>query len=109
MPRYRAITGSSTTRQPSALWTLPGRKAHRSASPSWFDTNTGVIAGAAEMPVVGAAFLLAMGRALARIHIEHDSLWRSPPVHLVDPLAGQIGESDKVLRGDSATSSRIGP
>ena len=56
-----------------------------------------VIAGAAEMPVVGAAFLLAVGRALARIHVEHDGLRRSPPVHLVDPLAGQIGESSKVL------------
>src|SRR6516162_8361455 len=56
-----------------------------------------VIAGAAEMPVVGAAFLLAIGRALARIHIEHDRLRRSPLVHLVDPLAGQISESDKVV------------
>jgi hypothetical protein len=27
---YRAITGSSTTRQPSALWTLPGRRLHLS-------------------------------------------------------------------------------
>ena len=49
------------------------------------------------MPVVGAAFLLAIGRALARIHIEHDSLRGPPVVHLVDPLAGQIGESGKVL------------
>src|SRR6516162_9813201 len=56
-----------------------------------------VIAAAAKMPVVGAAFLLAIGRALARIHIEHDRLRRSPLVHLVDPLTGQIGKSDKVL------------
>ena len=34
-----------------------------------------VVAGAAEMPVIGAAFLLPVGRALARIHVEHDGLW----------------------------------
>ena len=56
-----------------------------------------VIAGAAEVAVVGAAFLLAVGRALARIHVEHDDPRRSPLVHLVDPLAGQIGESGEVL------------
>ena len=50
------------------------------------------------MAVVGAAFLLAVGRALARIHVEHDHLRRSPLVHLVDPLAGQIGERGEVLR-----------
>ena len=49
------------------------------------------------MAVVGAAFLLAVGRALARIHVEHDDPRRSPLVHLVDPPAGQIGESGKVL------------
>jgi len=57
-----------------------------------------VIAGAAEVPVVGAAFLLAVSRALARIHVEHDDLRRSPRVHLVDPPAGQIGKGSKVLR-----------
>jgi hypothetical protein len=56
-----------------------------------------VIAGAAEMAVIGAVFLLAVGWAFARVHAEHDDLWRSPLVHLVDPLAGQIGESGKVL------------
>ena len=49
------------------------------------------------MPVVGAAFLVAIGRALARVHVEHDHLWRSLLVHLADPLAGQIGERGKVL------------
>jgi hypothetical protein len=39
------------------------------------------------MPIVGAAFLLAVGRALARIHVEYDGLRRSPLMHLVDPLA----------------------
>src|SRR6476646_8207097 len=56
-----------------------------------------MVAGAAEMPVVGAAFLLAVGRALARIHVEHDDPRRSPRVHLVDPPAGQIGKSNEVL------------
>jgi hypothetical protein len=49
------------------------------------------------MAVVSAAFLVAVGRALARIHVEHDDPRRSPRVHLVDPLAGQIGESGEVL------------
>ena len=57
-----------------------------------------VIAGAPEMAVVGAAFLFAVGRALARIHVEHDRPRRSPLVHCVDPLAGQIGESGEVRR-----------
>jgi hypothetical protein len=47
-----------------------------------------VIAGAAEMPIVGAPFLLAIGRAFARIHVQHDNSRRSPLVHLVDPPAG---------------------
>ena len=49
------------------------------------------------MPVVGAAFLLAVGGALARIHVQHDDPGWSPLVHLVDPPSGQIGESGKVL------------
>jgi hypothetical protein len=39
-----------------------------------------VVAGAAEMAIVGAAFLLAVGRALARIHVEHNHLrWSGQP------------------------------
>ena len=56
-----------------------------------------VVAGTAEVAVVGAAFLLAVGRALARIHVEHDHLRRSPLMHRVDPLARQIGEGGEVL------------
>ena len=48
------------------------------------------------MAVVSAAFLVAVGRALTRIHVEHDHLWRSLLVHLVDPPAGQIGECSEV-------------
>src|SRR4051794_36644269 len=56
-----------------------------------------VIAGASKMPVIGAAFLLAVGRALARIHVEYDGLRPSPPAHFVDPLTGQIDKGGKVL------------
>jgi hypothetical protein len=57
-----------------------------------------VIARAAEMAVVGAASLLAVGRAFARIHVEHNDLRRASRVHLVDPSSGQIGKSGEVLR-----------
>src|SRR5689334_3547667 len=56
-----------------------------------------VIAGTSEMAVISAAFLLAVGRAFARIHVEYDGLRPSPPAHLVNPLTGQIGERGKVL------------
>src|SRR6516162_1398894 len=56
-----------------------------------------MVAGAAEVAVVGTAFLLAVGWALARIHVEHDHPRRSSLVHLVDPPAGQISKSGKVL------------
>src|SRR6516165_5962876 len=42
--------------------------------------------------------LLAISRALARIHVEHDNPRRAPPVHGVDPQARQIGKSSEVLR-----------
>jgi hypothetical protein len=45
------------------------------------------------MTVVSATFLRAVGRALARIHVEHDKAWLMPLVS-----AGQIGESGEVLR-----------
>src|SRR3954447_19323822 len=55
-----------------------------------------MITGAAEMPVIGAAFLLAVGRALARIHVEYDGLRPSSPPHFVDPPTGQISHRSKV-------------
>src|SRR4051794_28407007 len=57
-----------------------------------------MIAGAGEMTVIGTAFLLAVSRAFARIHVKYDCLRRSPPAHFVNPLARQIGEHGKVLR-----------
>jgi hypothetical protein len=56
-----------------------------------------MVAGAAEMAVVGAAFLFAVGRAFARIHVQHDDPRSTPLVHRLDPLARQIGEGSEVL------------
>src|SRR3954454_8390747 len=56
-----------------------------------------VITGTSEMTVIGTAFLLAVGRALARIHVEYDGLRPSPPAHFVNSLTGQIDKSGKVL------------
>jgi hypothetical protein len=77
---------------------LPGRQDAALDITKLVEHEQRVIAGAAEMAVVGAAFLLALGRALARIHVEHNPLRWSPFVHLVDPLARQIGQRGKVLR-----------
>ena len=44
-----------------------------------------MIAGAAEVAVVGGAFLLAIGRADAGIHVQHDALRRTAAVNTVDP------------------------
>jgi hypothetical protein len=50
------------------------------------------------MAFIGAAFLLAIGRTLARIHVEYDDPRQSLRVYLVDPPGGQIRQSGKVLR-----------
>jgi transposase InsO family protein len=57
-----------------------------------------VVAGAAEMAVEGAAFPLSVGRALARIRVEHDDPRRAAGMNAVGPPSGQIGESSEVLR-----------
>jgi hypothetical protein len=44
---------------------------------------------------VGAALLLAVGRALAQIHVEQGHLRWLPLVRLIDPVAGQIDEWSK--------------
>src|SRR5919112_2999774 len=56
-----------------------------------------MITGAGEVAVIGAAFLLAVGRAFARIHVEYDGLRPPPAAHFVDPLTRQIGQRSKVL------------
>src|SRR5680860_1842169 len=56
-----------------------------------------MIAGTGEVAVVGGAFLVAIGRAHARVHVEHDALRRTAAVHPVDPSTGEIGEHGEVL------------
>ena len=51
-----------------------------------------MIAGAAEVAVVGGAFLLAMRGAYAAVHVEHHDIGRAAGMHHVDPPARQIGE-----------------
>jgi hypothetical protein len=57
-----------------------------------------VVAGAAEVAVVGAALLLAVGRALAGVHVEHHDPRRTAAMHGVDPAPGQVGERGQVPR-----------
>ncbi len=47
------------------------------------------------MAVPDAILLLAVGRAHARIHVEHDAAGRPSAVHKVDPLAGQVGRAER--------------
>src|SRR3954454_4367428 len=56
-----------------------------------------MVTGAGEMAVISAAFLLAVGRAFARIHVEYDGLRPPPAAHFVDPLTRQIGQRSEVL------------
>src|SRR4051812_23344300 len=56
-----------------------------------------MIAGTSEMTVIGTAFLFAVGRAFARVHVEYDGLRPSLPAHLVDPLTRQIGKNGEIL------------
>ncbi len=51
-----------------------------------------VIAGAAEMTVVGAAFLRTVGLAHTAVHVEHGGGLRLACMHAIDPGTGQIGQ-----------------
>ena len=55
-----------------------------------------VVARAFVVAVPDAHLLLAMGRADARIHIEHDASRRPAAMDAVDPAAGQFGEGREV-------------
>src|SRR5580704_14672594 len=55
-----------------------------------------MIAGAGVMAVPDAHLLLAVRRADARIHVEHDASGRATAMHSVDPLPGKIEERRKV-------------
>src|ERR1700730_1929422 len=68
-----------------------------------------MITGATEMPIVGDAFLCAVSRAFARIHIEHDDPRLTPLVHRVDPLAWADRQERRGFPAPPATRSRSGP
>src|SRR5499426_3764894 len=57
-----------------------------------------VIAGAAVMAVPDAHLLLAVGRAHARIHVEHNATRRPSAVYKIDPLARQVGKEQRSSR-----------
>src|ERR1039458_3845514 len=56
-----------------------------------------MIAGAGEVAVVSGAFLIAIGLAHTRVHVEYDAVQRTAAVHPVNPSPTEIGERDKVL------------
>ena len=56
-----------------------------------------VVAGASEVAVPDAHLLIAVGRADARIPVEHDASRRTAAMNAVDPLAGEVGERREVV------------
>ncbi len=55
-----------------------------------------VVAGAAKVAVVGGAFLLAVGWADARVHVEHHDIGRAAGMNGVDPRPRQIRQDGEV-------------
>ena len=56
-----------------------------------------VIAGAAEMAVIGRTFLITMGRADGAVHVEHDHSRQLPRMNPIDPNTRQVREGGEVL------------
>src|SRR2546430_10815641 len=56
-----------------------------------------MIAGAFVMAVPDTVLLFAVGRAHARIHVEHDASRRTARMNAIDPLARETGRRRKVL------------
>ncbi len=77
--------------------------------PELVEQEQRVIAGAAEMAVVRAAFLFAVGWAFARIHVEHDGSRPTAGMRLVDPTGLADQPEPRGSRAGSATSSQSGP
>src|SRR3712207_2551552 len=92
------MTGSRMERQPSALWTLPGRSAPLQVA-ELVEHEQRVVAAAAEVAVVGRAFLPPERGALRAIPVEDDAVRWPAPMHPVDPPARQGGKSCKVGLG----------
>jgi hypothetical protein len=64
------LAGVPRPASPAALWTCLCSPTRRSGAVCPALRQQRMVAGAAEMPVVGAAFLIAVGGALARNHVE---------------------------------------
>jgi hypothetical protein len=56
-----------------------------------------MITGAGEVSVVSGAFLVAIGLAHTRVHVEHDAVQWTAAVHPVNPSPAKIDERDEVL------------
>jgi hypothetical protein len=69
----RSISGSSSSSQPSALWTLPGRSLAARQSPFAIEQQQRMIAGGFEVSVVGTLLVLTVNRDLCAVHIQHDA------------------------------------
>ncbi len=57
-----------------------------------------VVTRAAEVPIPNAHLLIAVRRAHARIHVQHDLLGCPAPADAVDPLAGEIDKCAEMPR-----------
>jgi hypothetical protein len=55
-----------------------------------------MVVGAAEVAIVRATFLLALGRTHAGVHIQHSPHYGSAGMDVVDPAPGQIGQRGQV-------------
>jgi hypothetical protein len=52
-----------------------------------------MITGAFVVAIPDAVLLFAVGRAHARIHVEHDASRRTAVMNTINPMAGKIAES----------------
>ncbi len=86
--------------RPAALRTLPAAGCTVPGSPNWLNTNSGVIAGAREVPIgcITRRTLLCAVRLAGRCCPcrARSSAWRTARMHPVDPGTGQIGQAARL-------------
>lgn len=63
------------------------------------ETKERVVAGPAEVSVVGRSFLVAVSLADAAVPVENDLRRRVPVMHTLDTLPGKIGKRGEILLG----------
>ncbi len=89
---------------------MHGRSAQRSRSPNLIEKVKWRVAGVGKVSVLGGAFLLAMARADARIHIEHDATHLASRPHRKStdqsPTAVGVFVSDKLAGHGLALHAR---